>query len=127
MDPKLVDILTFWSPNILSIIACIALFVCYCRLPKKTQSLTMILTLAASNFIYHFIVLLLRQFPSVVIIEYVVYIAPTMFRFSLLWACNMAFFLYKLLTLKGMSNIKLYFYVPLVLCLVASIASTMIT
>ena len=126
MSFKLVTVLTLWIPNILSIIACIILFACYFRLPKETVSLKMIFTLIVSNFVYHCFKISSEIYPELKKMDFIKYTDKITYQFSLLWVCNMAFFLCRLLKFKRMSNIHLYFYIPLAVLLLLSIASSLI-
>ena len=126
MDFSFSTILTLWIPNTLSIIACTIVFGVYHKLPKKTLSARMILVLIASNFLSNSAVILYSAFPVIHSIKSWSTVTRVMAIFSMLWVCNIGFFVYQLLTLKRMPSLKSHLCVPLTVLLSLSITSLLI-
>ena len=118
MNFSLISIFTFWIPHSVSIIACIIMICFYRTIRLKTQSIKMILVISVSDLIFHiamiFVTLLRMSLfddtmnSSSVLLKIVVFtnafIINVSLRFSLFWACNIAYFLHALLNMQGASN-----------------------
>lgn len=107
-------------PETVSALACLFMFFSYSFIPKKTLGLKMIFVLSLSDFIFHVGAIIelvssksIKVFPAI--------ITNIFFRFSLFWASNMAFFLYKLMTHKSLWNQGLYFKRSLALVLTCAV------
>lgn len=91
MQADLTFVIIVSVAQIISLVACIALFNAYYRLKKRTQGLQMILILCISDFIYHITVLLNTWVSASVIEEIVKPIIHTTMRFSIFWAACIAY------------------------------------
>ena len=128
-------------PSSASILACLGLFYCYYLIPKRTVGLKMILVISLSDFIFHSTAILFDLIPvsslTVVpmdfsstlvymIIHTIEYLNAFGFIFSMFWACNMAFFLYRPLSMNITINPQLYFsYSLLAMLFLASAVNLM--
>ena len=119
-------VLIFWLPHTISTIACISILVYYFVMGNRTQGLKMIMILAISDLMYHLTLLLNNLFPNLILELHTNVVATVMFRFSLLWKCNMAFFLYRLLNLTIMSHPNIYMNVSLIILFPLTVAGVML-
>ena len=103
----LTDYLYIWIPNLLSVFMCTKFFVFYFQRPYKTISLKMILILCISDLICHItgsssllLTILALRYPEhhlLNVFSNILYVTfEIAFHFSIFWACNIAFFIYKL-------------------------------
>ena len=102
-------------PHSISLVACAYLFYCYSTIPKKTIGVKMIFIISLSDFIFHVSALVLvvcLHLGDSSFIErlqrFILFIAECSLIFSMLWACNIAFFLCQLLQMKQISNPATY-------------------
>lgn len=108
MKPIPTNVLLGWIPNILSILACLVLFWRYWTLDKKTNSLKMILVLAISQLVFHSFIIIAINHQMKSLYDYFAYPAIALLYFSLFWACNMAYFLNRMLILKPVESFFSY-------------------
>ena len=127
-------------PNAISAIACLFLFCGYFAIPKKTIGLKMIFVMSVSDFIFHISMIFLdsryifemnpmqdeMDMQSTMTLNLtqkgiLAFIGHLCSRFSLLWACNMALFLSKLLSMKEIACTQTYFRQRLGLLFVSAV------
>lgn len=107
-------------PNAISICGCLWVFACYLKASVKTIGFKMILILSISDFMFHTLVIAKywTDSPSLSTIE--TFISNAMVRFSLFWASNISFFLYKMLGLNQITYLRKHLRWSLVLLLLLS-------
>ena len=102
--------------NSISVVSCLFLFYCYLfRAPIKTTGLKMIVIMGLSDFTYHITYFCSTYQPlpedselTTIFSVVVNHTSAFSLQFSLLWGCNMAFFLYRLICLEKISNPHTY-------------------
>jgi len=119
ISPELVFCLTTNITNGLSIIACICFFFSCASLPKRTLGVQMIIILAIGNLLFHITTIFDFWIKEPKIIKITAMILNVSAKFSLLWAANISYFLYRLVNMNEVSKLKLYFKTSLIVFTVA--------
>ena len=133
MNEYLVSLLCMWIPNLMSAISCLILFYYYSKISNKAIGLKMIFVMSFFDFllsattISYYICLNIDSQSNEpgfkrTVLEFLEYVSEFSLRFALIWACNMAFFLYRLLSMKDMVHPQVYFVRSLLVTIVLSTA-----
>ena len=129
------DVILVLTCNSISLAACFSLFRCYCFIPKRTIGLKMILCLSLADSLLHLSrITLYALLPFIelgpdgipdneqtkIALFVIAFLEVFCFRFTIFWGCNMAFFLYRLLSMKEMIHPQTYFKWSLTLITITS-------
>lgn len=93
-------------PSILSVFGCLWVFGCYWNASVKTIGLKMVFILSISDFLFHSLVIGAYWTNSSSIKTVETFIVNAMVRFSLFWASNISFFLYKMVGLNQTAYLR---------------------
>lgn len=107
-------------PNALSMFGCLWVFGCYFKSSVKTIGLKMVFILSLSDFLFHSLVIANYWTDSNTLRTIETFIVNAMVRFSLFWASNISFFLYKMIGMNQISYLRRHLRWSLLLLLLLS-------
>ncbi len=82
--------------NGLSVLACIAIFICYCQLPEKTFGYRLVLTLSIFDFVFHLTNFIPKEKEKVnETYHWLIWLKDFAICESAYWTAHMAFLVFK--------------------------------
>jgi len=82
--------------NLLSVLACIGIFICYYQLPERTFGYRLVLTLSIFDFVFHLTNFIPKEKEDVNVIYYsLIWLKDFAICESAYWTAHMAFLVFK--------------------------------